>query len=83
MEAKTMDNRIKLAVELASDAFWDSVVRSFPEAETGDFDPLESPAINGAMTRAVEEWVHWNVVVPTWHHTKTLSAPELPIKNDL
>lgn len=45
----------------ALDAFWDAVVRSFPEARTGDLSPWATVRLELAARDAVREWVAYNV----------------------
>ena len=47
----------------ALDAFWEVVVRHFPNAETGDLSPWSAIELQMAASNAVEEWVDNNVPV--------------------
>jgi hypothetical protein len=57
----SLEERIVAATENAEEAFWAVVAGSFPEAETGDLDPLEVMRLEEHLTRAVREWVEANV----------------------
>lgn len=48
--------RIEAATGSALEAFWASIVESFPEATSGDFDIM----LEGLMYSQAEDWVaHW------------------------
>lgn len=48
--------RLEETIEDALEAFWERVVENFPEATSGDFDPM----YEGLMTFQATEWVrHW------------------------
>lgn len=67
-------DRIRAAVEKAGEAFFDSVAASFPEAESGDFGPGETVAIENAMNAAVVTWLAWNVPAPSTVKLKRVAA---------
>jgi hypothetical protein len=52
--------KIEKAVELGTDAFWVTFAGEFPEATTGDFDPLASFALDEALRRAGIAWLLFN-----------------------
>jgi hypothetical protein len=45
----------------ALDAFWEIVVRHYPQAKTGDLSPLTTIKLTIAAENAIEEWVWANV----------------------
>lgn len=45
----------------ALDAFWEVLVKRFPQAKTGDLSPLATIALQIAAEDAVCEWVNNNV----------------------
>lgn len=55
-----MQQRIKEAREKACDEFWASVVKSFPEATSGDFDFGLDLRMTQAMDNWIELWLEWN-----------------------
>ena len=51
-----MEARIEEAAGNALEAFWASIVESFPEATSGDFEPM----MQGLMYSQAEDWIaHW------------------------
>ena len=48
------------AVVEAEFAFWDKFAEHFPEATSGDFDPLESFRLTESMDRAAKHWLACN-----------------------
>lgn len=52
--------RIKAAVEDAEMLFWAHIASVFPEAKSGDFDPLETHRMHNALTEWVQQWVKAN-----------------------
>ncbi len=46
----------------ALDAFWEVIVRHFPEATTGDLSPLTTFHLEQASEAAIEEWIRYNVM---------------------
>jgi len=56
-----MDERIRLAVDKAEQAFWASIAESFPEAQSGDLPPDAVGLLMQSMTDVVKFWVHFNV----------------------
>jgi hypothetical protein len=53
-------NTQQLADE-ALDAFWQVIVRHFPQATTGDLSPLATLHLGQAAEAAIEEWIGYNV----------------------
>lgn len=45
----------------ALDAFWEVIVKRYPQAKTGDLSPGETIALQLAAEDAVGEWVNNNV----------------------
>lgn len=56
-----MTKRVDKAVEEASEAFWAVIAKSFPEAKTGDLDPLADLAFSMNTREIVGQWVVANV----------------------
>jgi hypothetical protein len=50
-----------VATDEALDAFWEAIVRRFPDAVTGDLSPLTTIQLGTAAQEAVQEWVANNV----------------------
>ncbi len=49
--------------EEALDAFWEAIVRRFPQARYGDLSPLQTLHLEEAAEAAVNEWIRNNVPV--------------------
>lgn len=45
----------------AMTAFWEVIVKHYPEAETGDLSPLTTFHFGDAAKTAVKEWIWANV----------------------
>jgi hypothetical protein len=58
---KTLAERIAQTAEAAQEAFWAEVAKNFPEAVTGDFDPMALHHFDERCKNAVKLWVMWNV----------------------
>lgn len=56
-----MTTAIKQLTEDALAAFWEHVVRTFPEAKTGDLSPLTTLNLTRAAEAALREWIDSNV----------------------
>jgi len=56
-------------VDLAMDAFWESIALSNPTAEFGDFEPLADYAFKIACKHAAFEWIINNVPEPDLERT--------------
>lgn len=59
-----MQGRITAAATKAMAAFWASVAKDFPEAESGDFSPEATMSFEAACFTAVDRWAHDNVQPP-------------------
>ena len=59
MTRPTID--LRTLTQEADDAFWQVVVRQYPQAKTGDLSPLTTFALHQAEEEAVKEWVWANV----------------------
>ncbi len=57
------NNKIDLRTlaQEAEDAFWQVVVRHYPEAKTGDLSPLTALRLQQAAEAAIAEWIGENV----------------------
>lgn len=51
--------------EKALEAFWQVIVKYYPEAESGDLSPLTTVRLETAVEAAIEEWVWANVPTTT------------------
>lgn len=56
-----LNRRIRDAAMAARWAFWSVITVRFPEAKTGDFDPLSSDQFDLLTENAVKHWVESNV----------------------
>ena len=54
-------NELESLAQEAQDAFWEVVVRRYPQAKTGDLSPLTTLQLDRAAEYAIEEWVDNNV----------------------
>lgn len=52
---------IRSMTDEALDAFWEVVVKRFPQADTGDLSPGATIALQMAAEDAVGEWIDNNV----------------------
>lgn len=59
-----LNRRIVEAANEAEAAFWKAVAKLFPEATTGDFDPLAYMRFDIACQNAIAHWVDSNVPKP-------------------
>lgn len=48
-------------IEEALNAFWDVIVKRYPEARTGDLSPLTTMRLDEVARIAVDEWICSNV----------------------
>ncbi len=71
-----LNKRIDEARQLAEDAFWAVVAEKFPEAKSGDFDPMATFNMETSMRNWIKLWVEWNV--PATHYREH-SAIEIPV----
>lgn len=58
--AKSFEDKVKDAGAKADDSFWKSIVKSFPEVDSGDFPPEDNHAWNEAVKRALLVWLMFN-----------------------
>ena len=54
------DQAIKKAVEDGEFAFWEQIVKHFPEATSGDFDPILSMRMDQRLQGYLSHWLDWN-----------------------
>lgn len=59
-----VEEEIEEATERAMEDFWASVAESFPDAKSGDFDPMAELHFHTMCRAAVRAWVMWNVDRP-------------------
>jgi hypothetical protein len=59
-----MEERIEQALYHANMAFWKEIVKAFPEANDGDFDPLHTHQMTEQMETWISHWVDLNVPKP-------------------
>jgi len=52
---------VETVADNAEQAFWAEVAKSFPEAKSGDLDPMAVTRFSKAAQEAVRAWVEWNV----------------------
>jgi hypothetical protein len=52
---------LRTLAQEADDAFWQVVVRYYPEATTGDLSPLTTFRLHQAAEAAIAEWIWANV----------------------
>ena len=56
----THEERIKKSIEDAQEAFWASMVESYPEVKSGDFPPDAHIAFENACEIAAKIWLEFN-----------------------
>lgn len=61
-EETSMESKQQALADEALDAFWQVIVRHYPEATTGDLSPDRTIRLQLAAEAAIEEWVDNNVV---------------------
>lgn len=66
----------KQITQEALDAFWQSVVRRYPEATTGDLSPLISCRLTEAAESAVKEWISANVLKRRRPKAAPIASPD-------
>ena len=54
------DERLETAVTDAENAFWSEIAKSYPEAASGDLEPLIVHQLRETMRAAVKRWVELN-----------------------
>lgn len=52
---------LRTLADEALDAFWQIIVRRYPQAKTGDLSPLTTIQLQIAAENAIDEWVWANV----------------------
>ena len=57
------ERRIETATEQALFEFWQVIANFFPEADSGDIDPLLDFEFNQKAQEIVEQWFQWNVAI--------------------
>lgn len=65
-EINARAERLAKATEEAQYAFWEEFVKHYPEAESGDFDPIHTVWFDHACEVATAHWVDNNV--PEWRN---------------
>ena len=55
-------NDLRELTDQALDAFWQVIVKRFPDATTGDLTPWTTIKLQIAAEHAVEEWVDGNAI---------------------
>ena len=53
--------KVSDAVEIAQEKFWASIASSYPEATSGDLDPLECHKLDCYLVQVVDMWVRVNI----------------------
>lgn len=56
---------LRSAADEALEAFWQVIVKRYPQAESGDLSPLTTVRLETAAEAAIEEWVWANVPTTT------------------
>lgn len=54
------DKRLDRALEAAYMVFWSKVADLYPEATSGDLDPMSAAVLESTMRDAVEKWLRYN-----------------------
>ena len=57
---KEIEQRIKEASEKAQEAFWNEIVKAFPEAKYGDIAPELIIAFDEMCEKVITHWVNTN-----------------------
>jgi len=55
-----MADELQSLAEEALEAFWDVVVKRYPNARTGDLSPIAAMRLLFAAETAIQEWVERN-----------------------
>ena len=58
---RIMGNNLTHLVDEVLDAFWAVVVDAYPNAKTGDLNPLLEEHLESAAKASVAEWINNNV----------------------
>ena len=56
-------NDLRTVLQEADDAFWEVIVKRFPQATSGDLSPWATVRLREAQREAVEEWITNNVTI--------------------
>lgn len=59
-ETSATTERFEDTLIAAEEAFWQSVAESYPEIQTGDFDPASVYTFRAAIRDAVNSWLQIN-----------------------
>ena len=59
------NEQISTIADEALEAFWQVVVRHYPQAESGDLSPLTMVHLEDAAEVAIREWIESNVPTTT------------------
>lgn len=59
---KSIEDRIQIAMTNADEDFWKAVTVVFPEATTGDMDPMQIFHWREMVEEVIRAWVENNVV---------------------
>jgi hypothetical protein len=54
------EQAIEKAVQDGEFAFWKQIVKHFPEATSGDFDPILSMEMDQRLQGYLSHWLDWN-----------------------
>lgn len=54
------DQAIEKAVQDGEFAFWAEIIKHFPEATSGDFDPILSMEMGMNLKGYLSHWLEWN-----------------------
>jgi hypothetical protein len=76
-----IQQRIEQAMEKAQEAFWAEVVKVFPEAKSGDFDPVAAHDFDLYCRAAIKHWVDWNAPDETPTREESLDALHEHVSN--
>lgn len=60
MNKKEWKSALEKAVEEGEFAFWAEIVKHFPEATSGDFDPMLSMEMGINLERYLSHWLDFN-----------------------
>ena len=58
--SRPLEPRIVTAIEKAEDSFWNTIRTHFPEARSGDLDPLTAHRLTDIMHQALNAWIDAN-----------------------
>lgn len=60
MKIEDKEIRIKVTLQSASDNFWATVAKNFPEAKSGDFPPDMDYKLSQIMEQSIRVWLDCN-----------------------